>query len=468
MKPFGKSFNTKTPGKNSKNHNHKNSIWHYDPPTGLDKEINRLTSLTKFTQSDLTTLAKGGASVVVVSLYPLEKGFVLDKLGNNITSDTLKNLVMGIGKKRIDHIQNMSNYFDDLSSIYDYYKQLDGVKVIVDNQKFSYRLVNSYEEIVSNMERDPNTINLILTIEGANVFNTGLSVYGRELDENEVLNNIEIVKSWDHKVFFITFAHHFYNELCGQAKTMKGLLAKLNGQNNHSHKGFTQFGEKVLRKLLDDTDGQRIMIDIKHLSVNSRKRFYEILEQEYGYAEIPIIVSHGAVTGTRSFDEYSKIDMPGAYTGKFNSDDINFYDDELAIIAESDGLFGVMLDERRVAGKKTLRKARKGRNRKEPFRMSKLIWNQIQHIAEVLNSREMYAWGIQCIGSDFDGMVNPIDGFWTSEYFPLLEVYLERHAEDYLRSEESNNLKSYNRISAEEIIDRFMIENAMEFFKENF
>jgi hypothetical protein len=52
--------------------------------------------------------------------------------------------------------------------------------------------------------------------------------------------------------------------------------------------------------------------------------------------------------------------------------------------------------------------------RKMLFYKSKLIWNQIQHIAEVLNINDQYAWGIQCIGSDYDGMINSLNGFWTA------------------------------------------------------
>jgi microsomal dipeptidase-like Zn-dependent dipeptidase len=468
MKPYGKSFNSIPTGKNSSNRNHKKSIWHYDPPTFTDKVANIITSLTKFTQTDLSTVVRGGGSVLCVSMYPLEKGFVLDKLGNNIASDTLKNIVTGLGRKRIDHIQEMSDYFEDLKDIYQYYRQLDGTRIKIDNQKFSYKLVNSFEEIQDNLTHNPNTINLILTIEGANVFNSGLTPYGRKLNKQEVLENIDEVKAWDHRLLFISPSHHFYNEMCGHAQTLTGLPDWISRQEWGMNEGFTDFGEEVVEKLLDNSSGKRILIDIKHLSVKSRNRYYEILAEKYSNQKIPLIVSHGAVTGEASFNT-KKILMPNAYKGKFNNADVNFYDNELELIARSDGLFGIMLDERRVAGKKDLARARWNISRRKMLeKMSKLIWNQIQHIAEVLNDRELFAWGIQCIGSDFDGMVNPINGFWTAEQMPLLEIYLEKHAEAYLRSDECSTLKSYNKISAEEIVDRFMHENTMDFFRDHF
>ena len=97
-----------------------------------------------------------------------------------------------------------------------------------------------------------------------------------------------------------------------------------------------------------------------------------------------------------------------------------------------------------------------------------MIWNQIQHMAEVLNRHEKFAWGIQCIGTDNDGMVNPLNGFWTSEDMPLFDSYLEKHAYNFLNSPESESLKDYNRIKASDIVERFMRMNAWEFLKKNF
>ncbi|MBN1987213.1 MAG: hypothetical protein JW761_12965, partial [Prolixibacteraceae bacterium] len=128
MKPLGKSFNG-TPGVNSPNKNQKSSIWNYDWPTVMDKITNITTTLTKFRQADFTSLAKGGADIVVVSLCGLEKGFVMTKLGTELPGDVIANLVTGLGINRINHVQKMDNYFDDLLLEYQFYKDLDGRKM---------------------------------------------------------------------------------------------------------------------------------------------------------------------------------------------------------------------------------------------------------------------------------------------------------------------------------------------------
>ncbi|MCD4771876.1 MAG: dipeptidase [Bacteroidales bacterium] len=464
LKPFGKSFK-KIAGKNNPDISKENSIWYYDPPTVFDKFFNIVASLTKFTQSDFSTMSYGNAHVIFVSLYPLEKGFVVDKLGTGLGGDLLKNLVMGISKKRIDHLQEMDDYFTDLESIYDYYKQLDGEIFRLKGKKHRYIIISNFAEIENDINTEVKTIYVVFTIEGANVFNSGL--INQTANEDEILTNIDKVKNWDNKLFFIGMAHHFYNELCGHAQSLHGIPEMVSDQTDGMNSGFTDLGIKVLHRLLDNTNGKRVLIDIKHMSVDSRNKYYQMLEDKYATENIPLVVSHGAVNGLRS-DNEKVIDNHNT-KGKFQEDDINIYDDEIIRIARSNGIFGIQLDERRVANKDELKKAGNRILRKKMLsKRSKLLWNQIQHIAEILDKAGLFAWSIQSVGSDFDGLINPLNGFWTAKQMSLLSTYLLKHAEAYLASPQSVNLNQNNRISAEEIIERFIHNNAYEFLRRNF
>ncbi len=466
MKPLGKSFNGK-PGVNNPNKNRRDSIWNYDPPTTLDKIANIATSLTKFRQADFTSLAWGGAEIVFVSLCGLEKGFVMTKMGTKLPGDIVGNLVTGIGKKRIDHIQKMDDYFKDLLMEYDFYKQLDGHKVRIDGKWFQYKIISSFNEITETDEPGVNTIFVILTIEGTHVFNTGLQMMGRIADHAEVLANIDYVKNWDKRLFFIGLTHHFYNEIAGHAQSLHGIVRKNCDQSEGMNEGITELGWKVLGKLLDNSNGKRILIDLKHMSVKSRNEYYQFLENEFPGETIPLVVSHGAVNGFRSYNQLVEDDLFNY--GKFQPDDINFYDDEILRIANSGGLLGIQFDERRVGSEMVLKKSGPFLSRRKMlFYKSQMIWNQIQHMAEVLNRHDKFAWGIQCIGTDNDGMVNPLNGFWTSEDMPLFDSYLEKHAYNFLNSPESEGLKDYNRIKASDIVERFMRVNAFDFLKKNF
>lgn len=466
MKPLGKSFNRKA-GINNPNRNRKDSIWYYDPPTLTDKAINIATSLTKFRQSDFTSLARGGAEVVFVSLCGLEKGFVMTKMGTGLPGDIVGNLVTGLGKKRIDHVQKMNDYFTDLETEYDFYKQLDGHKVKIDGKWHQYKIISHFNEIEETSQAGINTIFVILTIEGTHVFNTGLGMMGKTTNPDEVLANVDKVKKWDRRLFFVGMTHHFNNEMVGHAKSLSGVVSKFCDQSENMNKGFSELGWKVLRKLLDNTEGKRILVDLKHMSVQSRNEYYEFLQSTYSDEIIPLIVSHAAVNGFRAHNQLVEDDLFNY--GKYLSDDINFYDDEIVKIADSGGLFGIQFDERRLGSEAELKKTGPHLSRRKMlFYKSKLVWNQIEHIAEVLNRHERFAWGIQCVGSDNDGMVNPLNGFWTAEDMPLFDSYLEKHAFNFIQSAASEKLKEYNKLSASEIVERFMRGNSYDFLKKNF
>ena len=261
--------------------------------------------------------------------------------------------------------------------------------------------------------------------------------------------------------------HHFYNEMVGHAQSLSGIVSKFCDQTEGLDTGIQELGWKVIRKLLDNTSGRRVLIDLKHMSVQSRNEYYRFLETEYPGEIIPLVVSHGAVTGLRSHNEKVEDDLFNY--GKFQSNDINFYDDEILRIAGSGGLFGIQFDERRLGSESELKKTGPNLSRRKMlFYKSKLVWNQIEHIAEVLNRNNRFAWDIQCIGSDYDGMVNPLNGFWTAEDMPLFDSYLEKHAYNFLSSPASANLKEFNKLTASEIIERFMRGNTYDFLKKNF
>lgn len=470
LKPYGKSFKYKPPKQNILNSGRKNSIWHYSPPNLLERQVNRLLTLTKFTQTDLTTLAKAGCNIAVISLYPFEKHFLKKKmLGVKFLPDLLVNLAAGVSQKRIDNLRNHNSYFQDLNDEYDFYKQLDNFAQVIDGVTFTYRLVNSYSEISQNMSTstsDRKIISLVPTIEGGHAFETGLHKDKDTAIEANVLANIDAVKNWEHQPFFLTLAHHFYNEICGHARSISIGLIKKN-QNRGLNTDITDLGFKVISKLLDNSQNKRILIDIKHMSTASRKTYYKLLETTYANEEIPIIVSHGAANGKRSIVEWDISD--GKQSKYFRQDDINFYDSEILRIAKSKGIFGLQLDERRIANKKAIASSRiYWPSKKRRYRnKSDLVWRQIRHIAELLDTNGLFCWETIAIGSDFDGIVNPIKGLWTAENLEDIKPYLIEKAEGYLKKYKSN-LQVQNQISANEIIDRLLFINANEFLKQNF
>ncbi len=153
--------------------------------------------------------------------------------------------------------------------------------------------------------------------------------------------------------------------------------------------------------------------------------------------------------------------------GEFkNHNLINFFDDEIIEIVKSEGIMGLQLDERRLANSDTIKKVKHSiwRHKIMHYR-SELLWRQIQYIAELLDDNGLFAWGNIAIGSDYDGLVDPLNGFWTAEQYDELCSFVERHAQNYL-NDFPNRLKlSANRIKADEIVQNIFRNNAWNFLK---
>ena len=465
LKPFGKSYNYKIVGKNNPDRSRSNSIWRYNPPSLVDKFINYIIHLTKFSQSNFSSMAKGGVSVVCISLYPIEKWFFVNKIKNEFIKDIASNFATGVGKKRVDAVQAMNNYFKDLEMEYDFYKQLDGKVIKLPEGKFRYKIVKSYEEIEmvkSENKKNVTTICVVLSIEGMHVLNQSIDKMPKEVD---FMANLQKIKNWSSPPLFVAIAHHFWNHLCGHAESFTKLVKKKVDQKEGLDTPFTELGKKVVHELLSTNNGKRILIDLKHMSVASRKDFYNLIDSNPAYKNIPMIVSHGAANGLKSF--IKKKQGGSKVADKLNPVDINFYNDEIVRLAKSKGIFGLQLDERRIASKETLKNTKHSLKRSKIMHYrSELLWNQIQHILEILDNEGLFAWDCIAIGSDFDGIIDPLNGFWTQEELPFLADFLERHVFNYMKTAKfkvkNNNIKS------DEIIDRIMSVNGLNFLKTNF
>lgn len=458
MKPFGQSFaKGGKNGVNNPNRKRKSSAWFYNTPSRFDKILNQVLKLTKFTQSDFSTGAYGNMGVICASLYPIERSFCRNVLGKSILSDLPIDFVSGFGKHRIDAIQAFSSasYCCDLHSEYYFLKELhDKEMILTDGKRYKYKLVNSFFQIQDSLtsEESVETTAVIVTIEGAHAFGCGID---NNADFATLEKNIKGVKEWEYPPFFVTFAHHFYNELCGHAESLSSTMKILTNQKNGINTSFTKLGIETLASLLDTSNGKRIFIDIKHMSQASRDQYYQILGTEYKSERIPIIASHACVQGNVK-DRH-----------KFNPSDINLSDKDLLKIVETNGLIGIQLDERRIASDTALRYARSFTKRsKLLYHWAALVWNQLEHIAELFDSKGYFAWGNTCLGTDFDGIIDPINGYWTHEDIADLETHLLMHAHNYMKSNPS--ISAINKIHEEEIVTRVMCSNAMEFFKQNF
>ncbi len=462
LKAYGHSFKAGRPGHNSPDRYSSASIYKYDPPHLLDRGLQAWAGICKFTQADCTTLLKGNSRIVCASIYPIERGFFKNKLGENCANENVNAFVASVGRERVESVQSLKDYFGDLCAEYAYYRELDGKQVVLDEGPVKYRLVRSWTEIERWLQSadEQATIFFIPSIEGLHVL---MSDMDAAPDESVLLENLRAIKAWEHPPLFVTFAHHFYNHLCGHAKSLFDLVGKVSDQSEGMLSGFTELGRKVLRECLSTENGRRFLIDIKHMSPQARKEYFGILDSEYAGEQIPIVASHAAPAGLRSMDDPA----PGhaELSPLMLAEGINFYDDEIVRIAKSGGIYGLQLDERRAASKAALKNVGKSVFMNEVrHNRSGLLWNGIRYVAELLDREGLPAWDCLALGTDFDATIDPLNGFLTAESLPALQSYLERHAFNYMNGQ-GGKLLPENRITPAEIVNRIFSENGTRFLK---
>lgn len=292
-----------------------------------------------------------------------------------------------------------------------------------------YAVVKSAGELKETV--DHGDIAIVLTIEGAHAL-------GSDQDDlDTLLARVKEIKAWPHPLLFITFSHHFYNYLAGHAHSFPGAASVILDQKKGMDSGFSDAGWKVLKALLSlDEDnnhtasmGRRILIDVKHMSARSRSEFYgKIIRPclEKGL-EIPVIASHCGYSGIKSLNDLDRNavdeDDDTIIDQKFYGWNINLSQEDIEIILLTRGLLGLSFDQRimGVHGKKE-------KNGGRDINNISCLWNNLRAFLDaVINSdnipfdRKKEVWDIVCIGSDFEGYIDPVDDYSTAQRFGFFQ-----------------------------------------------
>ncbi|MBL7854709.1 MAG: hypothetical protein JNL17_09925 [Cyclobacteriaceae bacterium] len=511
-------------------------MWKSDPPKlrQRDNMINTLIS-SDFIQADFRSLGQGRVQLVFLSLYPIERGFVVDLFEGDPGTRTLAELVKGgltrilpfgppeqwlakaLFKMPARQYQRLAasnrDYFRDLEDEY----QLLCQHISRGDTPYRIEIVTNFSQLrqLLRLDADLNPhptaesiIAVVLTVEGAHALGCGQFNTTDPNDTTEWQNvndlqhpptaqlltrlrgNIARMKNWQggrHCPMFVTFSHHFWNQLCGHSMSLANIMNKAFHQNPGMNKGMSRLGEEVLKELLSDQNGRPVLIDIKHMSVDGRKWYYEFLQQYV--RPVPIVASHMGVAGVAKMatnpgnhrtmdDQYNDPANPRL----FNDWDVNLFDDEIVIIHQSRGLIGLNCDQRILTGKKMVdsitaisKRLVRNRNVKAEDLLYKSIWaepilSNWLHIVNVIarhyhyDEREVQlAWQRVSIGSDFDGMINALDAYCHAEDFQRLRfVMIEKLR---LRQTFEPILKGQN---PETLVDGLLYKNALRFLENNF
>ncbi|MCI5057122.1 MAG: dipeptidase [Flavobacteriales bacterium] len=456
-------------------HNGKRNLWsenyNEDTKTRLGNfVIKQSEGVAKVSQSNFYKCIDGGVRIVFDSLYPVERGFIRfkkfpKKVLSKTAQETLVTVSAGISSDIYKNYYSNDDYFQDLEAQYEFL-----TKNLGPSPCGNYRsdIPQNYDELVSLM-KDPKAVAIILTIEGCHVLGDYIGFGQKKVQSdflNQMLERVNKIKSWKYSPFFMTFAHHFWNGLCGHAGTLPPASRVTCTQDIGLDDGFTEDGWKVLEALLSKENGKRILIDTRHMSVKSRQQYAEWVDDwntKNPDDIIPIITSHSAVNG---FDTYkdstlTKDNMSKKRNTKFCAWSLNVNAEEVKQIHKSKGLLGVILDKGRHTGINRLKAIENNNYAKKKLEYIRSIWDNIFWIVEAI--KEKSVWDIIVLGSDFDGVITHFDFYEDMSKVPQLK----RDMIQFLKNEKYNDQLWFD-YTPEELVDKIFRLNTLHFLKRNF
>ncbi|MFZ1688398.1 MAG: hypothetical protein WAU70_13295 [Flavobacteriales bacterium] len=402
-------------------------------------------------QSNLTQLGQGNVNLAFATLYGLEPGvakqFLLHVVDPIVPVLDRRQLV----KLRDARITSNESTREEIAAIEAHAAEVGKPKKV--------KLIRSSADYDPN---DAGTIHLALNMEGGhNLYGAGNN--GR--NEKMVEENLLWFKKPDSpRLFYLGLAHLEQNRLTTHASGIKifGKRAFL-----PDGAGLRFLGKRVAELAMADT-GRKIFIDTRHMSLESRKDFYD-WKRASAFKNEPIVCSHAGVTGaswsapmpiTRAKSQKQWMVWKLEYAARpsalvpgtnYNPCSINLYDEDIVEVAKSDGIIGVSFDIRILGGKVhglrefvsvgekdqfqvtvPVEKVSPGKlldedderdeadepaeqytvnEKSKEFGMKHLV-NNMLHIAKVCTTAGIAdPWGHLALGSDYDGLIAPIGGF---------------------------------------------------------
>ncbi|MEY4134249.1 MAG: hypothetical protein RL386_599 [Bacteroidota bacterium] len=448
-------------------------------------------------QSSLEQSWRGGVRLGVAALYVLERAFT-----SSFLIEHLAPIITPLDRDML----RLPQQTDSLKRLQAEIAHLKAAAQKSPGEGMAMQVIRKISEY------DPQKINLVLAIEGSHCL---------DLFDTKIEDNLRRLKQGPERFLYLNLTHLSRFPTCTQAYGIK--LVRGHEQFRPLGNGISALGYQIIDISYDrQIGGYPLFIDIKHMSLQSRKHFYEYRKIK-GYDNIPIIASHMGCTGIswkpeiiKSYVEKKivqsdtvevKYTKPKGKGGPlrsktmFNPWSINLYNEEISIILDSGGLIGLNMDKRILGAKEIcgeffcpeeysilfdeplprslgLRGVEEGALFEEPgfesgpYERNKALHhlrhlcNHILHIVEVGGPR---AWKQICIGSDFDGLIDPINGCISQAEFPPLEAEMVSMLQRMIREAKRNNPGfDYEEGNLQARVRDILFNNGVRFLQKHF
>jgi microsomal dipeptidase-like Zn-dependent dipeptidase len=307
--------------------------------------INPLFNEVLNSQSCLSQLFNGDVKLFGIALHSPEanmaKGLLEKKLVN-------KGAISLINRSRLELIKDGNHYFqfmnDDLNRLTNSVSppELNGAKLKVVKQSSDFD------------ENAADTIYGFLIVEGLHCFFDDQSSTNVKAVFTSNFENFTDANT----ILAINLCHIQQNPFCNHAYGIQFINSRYFFPTGN---GITAWGREMINRMIE----KKILIDIKHMSLQSRWQLYSMLDpDETKNYSAPIICTHAGLTGQSIKDRtkylfqtptdvgevyevvYFKPKSPYVDDVYFNCSSINLYNEDVEAILLSGGLVGLSFDQR--------------------------------------------------------------------------------------------------------------------------
>lgn len=454
-------------------------------------------------QACLAQLVRGKVNLIALALHPPETAMMNDGLIQQIAADEQTSY---INLARITDIGSGDIYFRMLN------EELNNIKKNLSNNGKKLKIIGNISQYKAS---DTNTVHAILIIEGPHAFFGARQRRPEAEIFTEFWNNFETFTT-ANRVFSINISHLQDNEFCNHAFGIQIFKPKPFFPNGT---GVTQHGFKLLQKMKE----KNILLDIKHTSLYARKQLYDY---RIGEDQWPLVCTHAGLTGIKREDrgryfihqsnegDHLRVRhyKPAGYLlgTSFNPSSINLYDEDVREVVFSGGMIGLSLDQRILGtpeewmmspdnmgdiyeeevispGERDFftNVVRSTPRDSDIIKTTDIIaedrqdWprfharhflNQVLHLFKIADQyffNKATMAKLICIGSDFDGMINPVDCCRNVTQLEKFKTLLIDNFKEWEKDfTEVTGIKVSSFITPKKLMDNIFYENGVDFLKE--
>jgi microsomal dipeptidase-like Zn-dependent dipeptidase len=460
-------------------------------------------------QGDLAQLAASDCNLVCVALYMPEKDMLAADLLQKSTEGPLG---IYLQKHKIDTLLNGNPY--ELLRSDDWATLTDAVQFGINNKKVKLiRKRSDYDE------NDLSTIHVVFSVEGCH----SLSSEIQNFDVDAIISNIDDLRK-NAALLSINLTHMEQSPLCNMAFGMQFLSDEGFRPTGFKieDKGIAVLKHCYENNIMIDVKhlslGSR-----QHLYELRRTPEFATINQPIvcthagftgiSFKEIPdylFAVRDFAKKGYTVFWQGKPVKYGDSPRPCFNASSINLYDEDIMEILQSGGMIGLSMDKR-ILGFQQFEKESNGRddfpleteyisNKEKTLFLGKgkvtiskafadaekiMSWDEIEeggevnpmlsdyhlkhfmaHIIHVIALAQKNSYDVMtalnqlCIGSDYDGLINPI---WVCETANSLEHFKSELEDNFVSFAKKSGIKLPEEFDVKSFSKKLFFENGRDF-----